>query len=223
MEIPILYQDEAIVVASKPPKLLVHRTEMANDKVFLLQTLSQQIDKYLYPVHRLDRAASGAIAFALTKEDAKSLQESLQAESSRKEYIAFVRGSAPQNWTMDRELTSEKGVKQVAHTHFTKLSEFFRCSLVSARISTGRKHQIRRHLAHSAHQILGDTSYGKGKINRFFRAEYDLPRLCLHAKWLEFKHPRSDNIVKINAPLADDLRQFLLRLPDCDRELINSL
>ncbi|BBM82763.1 pseudouridine synthase [Candidatus Uabimicrobium amorphum] len=223
MHIPILYQDESIVVVSKPPKLLVHRTDMAKDNIFLLQTLSQQIDKYLYPIHRLDRAASGAIAFALTKEDAKLLQESLQSTETRKEYIAFVRGSAPEEWTMERELTSEKGVKQHARTHFHKISEFFRCSLIRAQIFTGRKHQIRRHLAHSAHQILGDTSYGKGKINRFFRAEYGLPRLCLHAKWLEFKHPRHDKIVQINAPLADDFRSFLLRLPECDKEIVASL
>ncbi|WP_372370514.1 pseudouridine synthase [Candidatus Uabimicrobium sp. HlEnr_7] len=223
MQIPILYHDESIIVVSKPPKLLVHRTELANDSVFLLQTLSQQVDKYLYPIHRIDRAASGAIAFALTSEDAKLLQESLQSITTRKEYIAFVRGSTPEEWTMERELTNDKGTKQQACTHFRKISEFFRCSLVAARISTGRKHQIRRHLARSAHQIVGDTSYGKGKINRFFRAEYGLPRLCLHAKWLEFKHPRSEKIVKIDAPLADDFRSFLLRLPECDHKIIDSL
>lgn len=223
LEIPILYQDESIIVVSKPPKLLVHRGKESSDSVFLLQTLATQVDKYLYPVHRLDRAASGAIAFALTSEDAKLLQESLQSEMTRKEYIVFVRGSTPEEWVMDRELKNDKGTKQSAHTSFCKITEFFRCSLIRARIYTGRRHQIRRHLARCAHQILGDTSYGKGKINRFFRAEYGLPRMCLHAKWLEFKHPRSEEIVKIDAPLAEDFRSFLLKLPDCDKEIVANL
>ena len=214
----ILYQDESVVIVNKPGGLLVHRSSESSDRVFLLQELARQLDRHVYPVHRLDRAASGAIAFALSSDAARKLHANLSAGDARKEYLALVRGSAPAGGVIDRALT-----QQVCSSEFERLAELSRCSLLAVRISTGRRHQIRRHLAHIRHHVLGDTTYGKGRINRYFREKYGLPRLFLHAWRLEVRHPETGERLRISAPLPADLRGFLERLPDVDDELLATL
>ena len=218
--IDILYQDDDLIVADKPPGLLVHRSRESSDRVFLLQLLRDQVGRYLYPVHRLDRAASGAIAFALSSETARELQASLTSPTARKEYLALVRGSAADSGEIDRPLTGANGEKKDALTRYEKLGEIYRSSLLRVRIFTGRRHQIRRHLAHLSHQLIGDTTYGKGKINRFLREEHGLPRMFLHCARLGFEHPGSGKRVEVRAPLAEDLRVFLLNLPGCPSQLL---
>ena len=218
--IDILYQDEQLLVADKPPGLLVHRSRESSDRVFLLQKLRDQVGRYLYPVQRLDRAASGAIAFALSSEAARDLQASLTSTAARKEYLVLVRGSTVDSGEIDRPLTGANGKKKDALTHFEKIGEVYRSSLLKVRIFTGRRHQIRRHLAHLAHQVIGDTTYGKGKINRFLREEHGLPRMFLHCVRLEFNHPGGEERVEVHAPLAEDLRAFLLNLPGCPPEIL---
>ena len=218
--IDILYQDDDLIVADKPPGLLVHRSRESSDRVFLLQLLRDQVGRYLYPVHRLDRAASGAIAFALSSETARQLQASLTSPTARKEYLALVRGSAADSGEIDRPLTGANGEKKDALTRYEKLGEIYRSSLLRVRIFTGRRHQIRRHLAHLSHQLIGDTTYGKGKINRFLREEHGLPRMFLHCARLGFEHPGSGKRVEVRAPLAEDLRVFLLNLPGCPSQLL---
>ena len=207
-----------MVVVNKPGGLLVHRSHESSDRVFLLQELAHQLDRRVYPVHRLDRAASGAITFALSSDAARKLQANLSADDSRKEYLALVRGSAPIRGVIERALT-----QQACRSEFERLAELSRCSLLRVRISTGRRHQIRRHLSHIRHQIIGDTTYGKGNINRYFRETYGLPRSFLHAWRLELRHPETGERLRIAAPLPDDLRDFLGRLPDVDTELLATL
>jgi tRNA pseudouridine65 synthase len=214
----ILHQDEEVVIVNKPGGLLVHRSHESSDRVFLLQELARQIDRRVYPVHRLDRAASGAIAFALSSGAARKLQANLSAADSRKEYLALVRGSAPTRGVIERALT-----QHACRSEFERLAELSRCSLLRVRISTGRRHQIRRHLSHIRHQVIGDTTYGKGKINRYFRETYGLPRLFLHAWRLELRHPETGERLRIAAPLPDDLRAFLRRLPDVDAALLATI
>ena len=91
------------------------------------------------------------------------------------------------------------------------------------RIFSGRRHQIRRHLAHLSHQLIGDTTYGQGKINRFLREEHGLPRMFLHCARLEFDHPGGSGRVEVRAPLAEDLRSYLLSLPGCPPEMLEGL
>ncbi len=220
LTVDVLYEDEALVVVDKPGGILCHRTRESSDRVFLLQTVGRQLGAHLYPIHRLDRATSGAIVFARSSSDARRLQESLTGPGARKEYLTLVRGSTPELWESTRPLSKTKGNRQPAHTSFEKIAEFSRCSLLRARLHTGRRNQIRRHLAHAAHQVLGDTSYGKGRINQYFREHYGLPRLFLHAHRLEIDHPRTDERVTFVAPLATDLREFLLRLPDVEPDLL---
>lgn len=218
--IDILYQDDHALVADKPPGLLVHRSRESSDRVFLLQMLRDQVGRYLYPVQRLDRAASGAIAFALSSAAARDLQAALTSSSARKEYLVLVRGAAADSGEIDRPLTGANGEKKDALTRFEKIGEVYRSSLLRVRIFTGRRHQIRRHLAHLGHQVIGDTTYGKGKINRFLRQEHGLPRMFLHCQRLEFDHPAGAGRVEIRARLAEDLRAFLLGLPGCPPEIL---
>jgi len=205
VELTVLYRDERFVVVDKPPGVLVHRGREAADRVFVLQTLRDQIGRHVYPVHRLDRAASGVLAFALHGEAARDLQRAMQSDDAVKEYVALCRGETADSFHSDRPLTSDKGVVQTAHTEFERMRTMHGFSLLRIRIRTGRRHQIRRHLAHLAHHIVGDTKYGKGGINRWLREQYGLPRLFLHASHLRC------GLLQADAPLAPDLAGFLDR------------
>jgi tRNA pseudouridine65 synthase len=219
----ILHLDDHVVAVNKPGGLIVHRTRESADRVFLLQELGRDLGRFLFPVHRLDRAASGVLVFALSGQVARKLQESLSAADARKEYLALVRGETADRGRSDRPLTGPRGVRKPACTEYERLATMSRCSLLRVRIRSGRRHQIRRHLAHLHHQLIGDTTYGKGKINRFFRENYGLPRLFLHAAFLSIAHPSGRERLTVRAPLPADLREFLLRLPDCDRGLLATL
>jgi len=210
----ILWLDDELVVVSKPPHMAVHRGgNIGKDEPVLLQTLRDQIAKHLYPVHRLDRPTSGIVAYGLTSAIAAKLQENLQAPDARKEYLALVRGTTAEEFASDRPLTDENDQPQPARTEFRRLAVLPHSSLLCARLCTGRTHQIRRHLAHLAHHVLGDTNYGKGRINAYFRATYGLPRLFLHSWRLRIRHPGSDAPLDILDPLPEDLLSVLQRMP----------
>lgn len=215
----VLYQDEALVAVSKPSGMLVHKAANApHDDVVLLQTLKAQIGMWLYPVQRLDRATSGVIAFALSSPSAAALQRALQQPTCRKDYYVLVRGAPPARFVSQRPLRDDRGTPQVAHTEFRTLLRWPGCALVRARIHTGRSNQIRRHLNHLAHHALGDTTFGKGRLNRLFRGRYGLARLFLHATRLCFDHPLTGERLRLRDPLAEDLRAVLRRLSDLSHE-----
>ena len=225
--VDVLYEDEALVAVSKPGGLLVHRSRESDDRVFLLQMLGRQIGAHLFPIHRLDRAASGVIVFGKSSEAARDLQTSITDARAVKEYLVLVRGSDTSRVRVASSVNPTRAggpkIKQPAHSEFRKLAEFSRSTLLVARIFTGRRHQIRRHLAHEQHQVLGDTSYGKGKINQYFRDHFQLPRLFLHAWRMTFAHPRTGVPLTVQAPLAPDLRGFLERLGDVPAATLNRL
>jgi tRNA pseudouridine65 synthase len=219
--LPVRHLDDDFVVVAKPAGMLVHRD--AHSKViesYALQVVSTQLGRYIYPVHRIDRNTSGLLCFALSREMARALHETLASPASTKEYLVLVRGETPERFASDRPLKSTKGEPRPASTDFERLATFSRCSLLAARIATGRRHQIRRHLSHLAHQVIGDSSYGKGRINAWFREQHGLPRMFLHATRLHLAHPRSGVPIDLHEPLADDLRGFLSRLPDVDPGLL---
>jgi tRNA pseudouridine65 synthase len=220
----ILHFDDDLIAVSKPAGITVHRDAWSHhDEQFVLQTLSDQVSRFLYPVHRLDRNTSGVLCFACRREMTRILHENLAADEAIKEYLVLVRGETPETFISDRPLTNERKEPRPARTEFRRLATFSRCSLLAARLGTGRKHQIRRHLGHLAHQVIGDASYGKGRINNFFRTEFGLPRMFLHARRLVVAHPRSGEMLDLRDPLPDDLRGFLERLPDVEPALLESL
>ena len=245
----ILYQDEYLVAVDKPAGLFVHRSFMDKGEIyFALQLVRDQIGKYVYPVHRLDRPTSGVLLFALTKEIAQKMNEAFANKSNgvkcgidisaeakheleqndkaelTKTYYALVRGHLPineQSMLIDHSLkekldklgdknVSRDKAPQSAQTYFhvikqaslpIPLGKFdsVRYSLVRLEPVTGRRHQIRRHLAHLRHPIIGDINYGDNKQNPFFIKHFGFKRLMLIAKSLSFIHPITQRQVTITA------------------------
>jgi tRNA pseudouridine65 synthase len=212
--IELLYVDDDIVVANKPSGLLVHRGWDDDDDVALFR-VRDAVGTHVSPVHRLDRGTSGALVFARTPEATAALSRQLEAGSVDKRYLALVRGTPPDAGVIDHPVPKkEAGERVAARTRFRRIarSAVDRCSLVEAMPETGRLHQIRRHMKHLSHPVIGDVNYGSGEINRHYRAKYQLHRLALHAHFIAFTHPRTQARIAIAAPLPDDLGAALASL-----------
>src|SRR5262245_21710336 len=209
----ILYLDERVVVVDKPPGLLVHRTRSGSGEDALLQRLRDQLGRRVHPVHRLDRMASGLLAYGLDSRAAQRLQAGLQADDAHKEYLVLARGLPPAEFECCKPLRDDMDVERAARTVFTRLATFpaARASLVRARLHTGRYHQIRRHLAWLGHHVLGDPRYGKARANRVLAHNHGLERLFLHAWCLDVRHPDGERLA-VRSPLAPDLRAVLVDL-----------
>lgn len=212
--IELLYVDEHVVVANKPSGLLVHRGWDNDDDVAMFR-VRDAIGAYVYPLHRLDRGTSGALVFARTKEAAQTLARSFEDGLIDKSYLALVRGVPPEEGVIDYPIPrAENGPRVPAITRFrrARASTVDRCSLVVAFPETGRLHQIRRHLRHINHPLVGDVAYGSGVINRHYRATYALHRLGLHAHAIAFDHPATKQRISVRAPLPEDFAGALEKL-----------
>ena len=213
-ELKILFVDADLVIVNKPSGLLVHRG-WANDDDVAMFRVRDLFGAHVYPVHRLDRGTSGALCFARTREAAASLTASFESRQVDKCYLALVRGEPAASGTIDHPIPkSVDGPRVPAVTHYRLVarSTVDRCSLVLALPETGRGHQVRRHLRHLGHPLVGDVNYGRGEINRRYRAEYGLHRLALHAHQISFEHPVTRAPVAVTAPMPDDLGLPLERL-----------
>lgn len=208
----ILYQDEFLVAINKPSGMPAHRG-WAADGSPALQVLRDQLGRPVWPVHRLDRAASGAMLFALCSEVARDMQALFADGRMAKRYLAVCRGSSSTLGHVCHPLsTGPNGTKRPAATDFKLLGTFERYGLYEAIPRTGRTHQIRRHLRHASHPIVGDVRYGKGEHNRIFRERFGFRRLALHCREMAFTHPRGAGPIAVQAPLSEDLAQLLTRL-----------
>ncbi|WP_394850576.1 pseudouridine synthase [Pendulispora brunnea] len=212
--IELLFVDDHVVVANKPSGLLVHRGWDNDDDVALFR-VRDAIGQRVHPVHRLDRGTSGALIFARTAEAAAVLARAFEEGRVRKSYLALVRGITPESGRIDYAIPrAVDGPRVPAVTSFRRVapSPIDRCSLVEAMPETGRLHQIRRHLRHIHHPLVGDVKYGSGEINRHYRAVYGLHRLALHARLLSFQHPATGEPVTVTAPVPDDFGAALTAL-----------
>lgn len=225
----ILYQDEICVAVNKPAGMLVHRTFLDHgETVFAMQLLRDQLGCKVYPIHRIDKPTSGVLLFVIDPDQVKPLMKRFEAGETRKHYLAVVRGYLEGEGTIDYALRREvddytqaaSAVEQNAVTHYRMVSKVelpdavgryptARYSYVELRPETGRKHQLRRHMAHLRHPIVGDTRHGDGVHNRYFRERWQCSRMLLHASKLEFRHPLSDEQVVVEAPLPTDFQQIL--------------
>ncbi|MGE8241674.1 MAG: pseudouridine synthase, partial [Sphingobacterium sp.] len=213
MSLEILYEDESIVAINKPHGLLVHRSSIARDtSEFALQILRDQLGKTVYPAHRLDRKTGGVLLFSLNKETDQYLQKSFQEHQIDKKYLAVLRGFAPEEGLIDYPLKKENGTLQDAQTSFRLLAKSeldipfgkfptSRYSLVEANPLTGRMHQLRRHFAHIFYPIIGDRPHGCNKQNKFWKENYQMDTMLLHASELTFKHPLSGETVHVKAAI----------------------
>jgi tRNA pseudouridine65 synthase len=209
--IELLFVDAHVVVANKPSGLLVHRGWDNDDDVALFR-VRDAIGQQVHPLHRLDRGTSGALVFARTPEAAATMSKAFEEGRIEKRYIALVRGEPPEAGVIDYPIPrKEDGPRVPAITRFRRIarSPVDRCSLVLAAPETGRLHQIRRHLRHINHPLVGDVSHGSGPINRHYRATYNLHRLALHASLLAFEHPVTGARIEVIAPIPDDLGDVL--------------
>lgn len=211
--IEVLYLDSHIIAVNKPAGLLVHRTRIAEEEnEFLLQTVRDQIQQKIYPVHRLDRPTSGIVIFALSSEAANLFSNMIQSNAVKKEYVALVRGWFPEQIELDHPVKNEKGNAKEARTIFENAMHFeldvpsgryqtTRYSLIRCFPKSGRWHQLRQHLAHLRHYIINDRVHGDGKCNRFFSDYFQVRDMFLHASRLSFLHPYTREEVIIEASL----------------------
>ena len=198
----ILWHDERCVVVDKPSGVATHRG-WADDDDALLQQVRDAVNRYVYPVHRLDRGASGCVLFALDKLAAAAFAAAWG--TAEKRYLAITRGHPAPHVILDHPVPRAPGEERVdAVTEIRCLDSFGRYSLVEARPRTGRLHQIRRHLKHLSCPLVGDVRYGKGEHNRIFREQHGLHRLALHAAGLAVDHPAGGRL-HVTCELAPDL------------------
>ncbi len=227
----ILYQDEYLVAINKPSGLLVHKSPIdKHETQFALQMVRDQIGQYVYPIHRLDKPTSGVLLFALDAQMAQTMSLLFRSSQVHKEYIAVVRGFTedeslidyPLKQMLDTKEQKKKGITkevQEAQTAYKRMATVelpfpvsrypvARYSLVKLFPKTGRKHQLRRHMKHIFHPIVGDTKHGRGEHNTLFRENYECYRLLLHSNRISFTHPVRKEKLVIDATLDDTWKRL---------------
>ena len=198
----------------------------AEELVSCLQILRDQIGQRVYPSHRLDRPTSGVLLFSKQEEILPQLNSQFSDRSIKKDYLAIVRGIPQEKEALiDHPLPNIKSGKlQEARTHYEVLDESeipfnstgryptSRYSLLLLQPETGRTHQIRRHLAHIRHYIIGDKKHGDNKQNIFFQKQFGLENLLLHAFELKFIHPVTQQEIQLQAPIPVHFQTIMKEL-----------
>lgn len=220
----ILYLDDYLAIVHKPAGWLVHRTPLDKGETrFVLQTLRDQISRHVWPVHRLDKGTSGVLVFALSAEVARTLAQAFETgEGLHKTYRAIARGWPLPSGLVDHalkrmpdDMRSEREAIQPAQTRYMTLKRgelpiaqgdfaTLRWAEVQLQPLTGRRHQLRRHMKHMAHPIIGDATHGKGPLNRMVAEHLGLQRLWLHALRLDLRHPVIEQVLTIDAPCGPE-------------------
>jgi len=229
--IPVLFRDNQLIAVHKPAGMVVHPTDLAREEtVSLMLLVRRMVRQRVWPVHRLDRPTSGIVLFAMNREAAGELGRQLRAHEVEKIYLAVVRG-VPNDQIIDYPLKERplyrtdlvRAEPLEAQTRLRCLARVelpvavgryptSRYALVELNPVTGRRHQLRRHLKHIFHPIIGDTTYGDGVHNRYFRNQFDSHRLLLAAVSLTVTHPSTNTPLTITAPLEANFTDGLARL-----------
>lgn len=233
--LPIIYRDDELIAINKPSGLLVHRSLIDKHETrFAMQMLRDQIGRRVYPVHRLDKPTSGVLVFALTSDLARNISAQFTAGSVKKHYLAVVRGYTEELGLIDYPLKEQldriadakadkNKDKQPAITSYRRLAtcelpiavgryQSARYSLISLQAKTGRKHQLRRHMKHIFHPIVGDTTHGDGKHNQLFRREFSSKRLLLHCEQMRLNQPSTQQPILLHADLPENFQETLQQL-----------
>jgi tRNA pseudouridine65 synthase len=230
-KLEILYKDEYLVIVNKPSGLLVHKSPIDKHETrFAMQLVRDQIGEYVYPVHRLDKPTSGILIFALDTQTAQDMSNIFRSHEVQKEYMAVVRGYVKEEELIDYPLKQMLDTKEQKKMGITKEPQdaqtYYKClatvelpypvsrylvarySLVKLLAKTGRKHQLRRHMKHIFHPIVGDTKHGRGEHNKLFREKFDCHRLLLHANKVSFIHPVSNEKIIIDAGVDEVFKKI---------------
>jgi tRNA pseudouridine65 synthase len=223
-EVAILHADQHLIVVDKPPGLIVHPSVLTDDDDdTLLDRLRAQLEREVWPVHRLDRPTSGAMVLALDAISAARLSRAFEAHEVGKTYLAVVRGWPQAAGEIDHPVKDRDRPDRPARparTRYRRLAtaqidveiEKYPCSrfaLLELSPLTGRRHQLRRHLKHLHHPIIGDTTFGRGAYNRWCRTELGVSRLLLHACQLTFAHPATGLALQVSCPPSGDFDRVL--------------
>jgi tRNA pseudouridine65 synthase len=195
---------------------------------YAMKILRDQLGQWVYPIHRLDKPTSGVLLFALDKQSARIMSEQFKDRKTKKKYLAVVRGYTDDEGVINHALKDK--LDKIADKNASKESEpkeaiseyktlarvelpyavgsydTTRYSLVDILLKTGRKHQIRRHMKHISHHLLGDTKYGRGEHNKFIRSQFNCHRMLLHSYSLEILHPYQKEFMTFRAPLDDTFK-----------------
>ena len=226
-----IYRDDWLLAVHKPAGLLVHRSPIDRHETKFALQYARQLNggAHVYPCHRLDRPTSGVLLFARNPETASLFGRALMAGQVAKAYLAVVRGWAPEQGLIDhalREHASDRRLKdeeqplREARTCYRRLaiSEIAvevegypqsRYGLMALHPETGRKHQLRRHMQHISHPIIGDTNYGRTKHNRYFAERFGCSRLMLAATELAFAHPVTGQALRLQCLPEPSFTQVL--------------
>jgi tRNA pseudouridine65 synthase len=229
----ILYRDEHLIAIDKPPGLLVHRSDIDRHETrFAVQLLRDQIGLRVQPAHRLDKGTSGVLLFAFDADSARKLGQQFERNEVHKTYLAVVRGWPEESGRIDHALsrrhdeygrTLPQAEAQDAVTRYRRLAiaelpfaverhPTSRYALVELEPLTGRRHQLRRHMKHIAHPIIGDATHGKGCHNRFFKEHFGCDRLLLACVEMRFRHPQTDEEITIRAGVGAAFADLAARL-----------
>lgn len=222
----ILYQDDALIAVNKPAGLAVHRSKMvSNADTFLVDVLREQVGGTVYLAHRLDRATSGVLLIARSSDVAAALGEQFMGRDVHKQYLAVVRGwPEPTEGVVDYPLPGSRdtGPRRDARTAYRRLMTVEvpialgrypqqRYACVLAEPQSGRFRQIRKHMAHIHHPVIGDCQHGRSDHNRLYKQYFGCHRMLLHAWRLSFRHPVDGRPMMLEAPLDTAFQAMLER------------
>jgi tRNA pseudouridine65 synthase len=228
----ILYRDDWLIAIDKPPGLLVHRSDIDRHETrFAVQLLRDQIGRRVQPVHRLDKGTSGVLLFAFDPDATREISRQFEDNEVAKTYLAVVRGWPPESGLIDHALSRRfddygralpDAPPQPARTRFRRLATIelpiavdrypvSRYALVELLPLTGRQHQLRRHMKHISHPIIGDATHGKGRHNRYFQQAFGCGRLLLACTRLSFRHPVTGEAISIGATPGAQFAELIER------------
>lgn len=223
-DFPILWEDAELLAINKPSGVAVHGGSGVSFGVIEQLRTARPGAPFLELVHRLDRETSGVLLLAKKRSALVALHEQMKNSQTDKRYFALVRGRVahdrqhlkfPLLKTTDahqerhvRVVSATTTQAQLAHTVVQVVERHAASTLVEAQIKTGRTHQIRVHLAHIEHPILGDEKYGDFALNKRLRSQ-GLKRMFLHAASLTITHPKTGEAVRLEAPLPPECGDFL--------------
>ena len=217
-EAHVVHDDDEIVVADKPAGLLTIGTDRERHRTLHRQLFDRELRRHrggrVFVVHRLDRDASGLLVFAKSEKAKRALQAQFQDRTAGRTYHAVVRGSYPrdedilksylaENRALRMYVTADPRRGKLAVTHVRVLRRASKATLLEVVLESGRKHQIRVHLAEAGHPLLGDRRYGEDRAG-------PIGRLALHAVALEIEHPTTGKRMRFESRLP---RRFLAPFP----------
>jgi tRNA pseudouridine65 synthase len=215
----ILYRDAEILILNKPAGVPVHGSRiLADQPETLLMMARELVGKVVFVVHRLDRPVSGAMIMTTDRPAQTGLGREFELRRAYKCYLAVVRGWTESSAVISHALQPPRDDRKPgssardAVTRYERIAQVeipipvppyssSRYSLLALYPETGRRHQLRRHMKHISHPIIGDTSYGRGEHNQMFRQNFGSGRLLLHSWSLTVQHPVSKERLHVQAPL----------------------